>query len=200
MLCVFTGENIQEDVIYPPTEHSERSHRSVLLAARLAEAKGEAVYGIKGVSPMSTALNLVDLIPVDYMHAVLEGVTRSLLKHWFVAQYHSGASYIGSKLKTIKFCLGSNLLMSLAAHHVPLKNISSTLRHQSCVPGFVTTHFLYYLAIFHLFFFHHYALLVCAIHILLQDEITSSLVDAAESMLRDFCSLLPELYGQELHC
>ena len=46
-------------------------------------------------------------------------------------------------------------------------------------------------------FFHHYSLLVCAMHILLQDNITSAQVDAAASMLGDFCKLLPELYGDE---
>ena len=100
-VCLHCGEYSGRSRIYPPAEYPERSHRLVLLAARLAKAKGEAVYGIKGVSPMSTALNLVDSIPVDYMHAVLEGVTRSLLKHWFLSQYHSGVSYLGTKLKTI---------------------------------------------------------------------------------------------------
>ena len=38
--------------------------------------------------------------------------------------------------------------------------------------------------------FHHHALLVCAIHMLLQ-------IDAAESMLSDFCKLLPDLYGED---
>lgn len=32
---------------------------------------------------MSTALNLVDSVPVDYMHAVLEGVMRTLLSIGF---------------------------------------------------------------------------------------------------------------------
>ena len=38
---------------------------------------------------------------------------------------------------------------------------------------------------------------MCAIHILLQDEIVPPLLDAAECMLGDFCKLLPELYGVE---
>ena len=61
----------------------------MIAAAQLAEAT-KKVVGIKGVSPMSTTLDLVDSKPVDYMHAVL-GVTRNLLNHWFVPRYHSGA-------------------------------------------------------------------------------------------------------------
>ena len=81
--------------------YPERTHRSVLAAARLAEVKEEAVIGIKGFSPLSKAINLVDDVPVDYMHAVLEGVTRRFLKYWFLSKYHSCAFYLGPKLKTI---------------------------------------------------------------------------------------------------
>ena len=56
---------------------------------------------MKGVSPLSKAINLLVGIPVDYMHAVLEGVTRRFLKYWFLSKYHSGAFYHGSKLKKI---------------------------------------------------------------------------------------------------
>ena len=45
-------------------------------------------------------------------------------------------------------------------------------------------------------YWHHYALLVCAIHILLKDSITHASIDAAERMLADFHNLLPELYGE----
>ena len=45
-------------------------------------------------------------------------------------------------------------------------------------------------------YWHHFALLVCALHILLQSEIDNILIDAAELMLEDFCKLLPKLYGR----
>jgi len=48
-------------------------------AALQAERTGISVLGIKGRSVLTDSLNLVDGIPVDYMHAVLEGVTRWLL-------------------------------------------------------------------------------------------------------------------------
>ena len=38
--------------------------------------------GIKGISPLLNYLNLVDGVPPDYMHCVLEGVTKSLLIAW----------------------------------------------------------------------------------------------------------------------
>ena len=42
-----------------------------------------SVQGILGISPLASLLDLVDSIPVDYMHCVLEGVTRWLPKAWF---------------------------------------------------------------------------------------------------------------------
>ena len=191
--------NILEKVAnIPPTEYPDRTHRSVLVAARLAEVKGDAVVGIKGVSPLSTALNLVDSIPVDYMHAVLEGVTRRLLKYWFLSRYHSGASYLGSKLKKID----KILLRQQPPHELsrPPRSIEKHLKYLKASE--LRNWLLFYslpLLVDNLptLFFHHYALLVCAVHILLQDEITPSQVDAAESMLCDFCMLLPELYGED---
>jgi len=45
-------------------------------------------------------------------------------------------------------------------------------------------------------YWHHYSLLVSSVHILLKDKISSEEVDAAESMLKDFYLLVPELYGE----
>lgn len=42
-------------------------------------------------------------------------------------------------------------------------------------------------------YWHHYALLVCAMHIMLSDSITHPQIDAAEE---EFYNLLPELYGE----
>lgn len=44
--------------------------------------------------------------------------------------------------------------------------------------------------------YHHYALLVCAIHILLKESIATSELLAAETMITDFLALLPDLYGE----
>ncbi len=46
-------------------------------------------------------------------------------------------------------------------------------------------------------YIHHYGLLVCTMHILLQDCFTPNQIDAADLMLNDFIALLPELYGEK---
>ena len=45
-------------------------------------------------------------------------------------------------------------------------------------------------------YLHHFALLVCAMHILLQGKIALSHIDAAELMLNEFYVMMPELYGE----
>ena len=197
-VCLHPGEYFRRRRIYLPIQHSERTHESVVAAGRLAELKGDAVRGIKGISPLSRSLDLVDAVPIDYMHAVLEGVTRRLLRYWFLPKYHAGAYYLGSKLKTID----TLLLRQQPPHELsrPPRSLQKHLKYLKASE--LRTWLLFYslpLLLDNLpsLFFHHYALLVCAMHILLQDYITLAQVDAAESMLGDFCKLLPELYGDE---
>ena len=47
-------------------------------------------------------------------------------------------------------------------------------------------------------YFHHFGLLVCALHILLRTQFSETQIQAAQSMLDDFCFLLPELYGDQI--
>lgn len=48
-------------------------------------------------------------------------------------------------------------------------------------------------------YLHHFSLLVCAMHILLQSQITEVQIQAAEEMLLSFHELIPELYDEK-HC
>ena len=51
-----------------------------------AERTNLCVYGS---SSLASTFDMVMSIPVHYMHAVLEGVTRRLLRRWFESQYHT---------------------------------------------------------------------------------------------------------------
>ena len=74
---------------------------SVIAAAKIAEESACAEKGIVGMSPLATTVDLVDSVPVDDMHSVLEGVVRLLMKYWFNSTYHSHPSYLGRKLLEI---------------------------------------------------------------------------------------------------
>ena len=62
-------------------------------AAQEAERSCVPVDGIKGTSVLAEALDLVDGIPVDYMHVVLEEVSRWLLHALFKSENHQEPHY-----------------------------------------------------------------------------------------------------------
>ena len=69
--------------------------------AEEAEISGCAVMGVKGKSVLRRDLQLPECIPIDYMHAVLEGVFKSLMKSWFDTSNHRMAFYLGKDVKSI---------------------------------------------------------------------------------------------------
>ena len=83
--CTHPGTRLTNNarIYLPTTEANPRTHQTIMAAAKEAEVSGVAVRGIKGVSVLATSLDLVESVPVDYMHAVLEGVVRLLLRAWF---------------------------------------------------------------------------------------------------------------------
>ena len=62
---------------------------------------GTVINGVIGISPLTESLDLVDSIPVDYMHPVLEGVTRMLINLWFNSSNHKSPFYLGTKISEI---------------------------------------------------------------------------------------------------
>lgn len=69
--------------------------------SRQATEKGETINGIKGPSWLSTipSYNIVDGNCLDYMHCVLLGVTKMLLKLWFDSEHHGELWYCGAKIE-----------------------------------------------------------------------------------------------------
>ena len=59
--------------------------------AEEAKRGGMAVYGVKGTSILSNSITIPNQCPIDYMHAVLEGVMNKLMfvRH---SQLHSHPS------------------------------------------------------------------------------------------------------------
>lgn len=95
-MCLNPGIRLENGArIYLPGSYAERTHDEVVSAAEEAVGSNSAVDGIMGLSPLSSLLDLVNCFPVDYMHAVLEGVVRMLLKYWFDSSYHSSPFYFG---------------------------------------------------------------------------------------------------------
>jgi len=77
--------------------------------AKDAIKTSSSVWGINGVSPFSSTMYLVASFPVDYMHAVLEGAIRTLMRAWFDFKHHGSPFYIGRQVKEIdKILMGQH--------------------------------------------------------------------------------------------
>lgn len=194
--CLNPGIYQNRSRIYMPQKFSLRTQRGIQSCAASAVSIGESVNGIKGYSVLSSIVDVVDSVPVDYMHAVLEGVTRWLLHRWFDSKHHGEAFYLGRYLKAIdqaliKQCPPNEISRAPRAIELHL-NYWKASELRSWLLYYSLPLLLQYLPSL---YFHHFALLVCAMHILLQDTLTEIAISAAEQALTDFLNLLPTLYG-----
>uniref|UniRef100_A0A1X7UJ29 Uncharacterized protein n=1 Tax=Amphimedon queenslandica TaxID=400682 RepID=A0A1X7UJ29_AMPQE len=86
--CLDPGVHRNNRHLYlPGSSYSLRTLEGIERAQNEGESRGEIVEGIKGTSVLHGHLHLVDAIPPDYMHCVLEGVTKSLLTFWTHSKY-----------------------------------------------------------------------------------------------------------------
>lgn len=98
-VCLHPGKCLSSNArIYLPELHSERTHDRVQAAATHVVESNSCVQGIMGPSPLSATLDLVDFIPVDYMHCRLEGVVKMLLNSWTDSTNHRKPFYVGCLL------------------------------------------------------------------------------------------------------
>ena len=193
--CLHPGVTQHHTHVYlPGTHYPQRTHNSIVQAGIQAERDGEAVDGIKGKSPLARVVDLVKGIPVDYMHCVLEGVTKKLLETWMTSTKCAG--YIGRFIKQID----KNLLKQRPPHEFSRIPRSIEKHRKYWKASELRNWLLYYslpllLTVLPPLYVHHFSLLVCAMHILLQSNLSTVQIQAADDMLAVFYELLPELYG-----
>ena len=193
--CVHPGGTKQRTRVYlPGTEYPLRTHSSIVSAGIEAQEVGQAVNGIKGRSRLESIVDLVNGIPIDYMHCVLEGVTKKLLEKWMTST--RCACYIGRFVKQI-----DKKFLKQRPPHEFSRVPRSIEKHRKYWKASELRNWLLYYALpllLHVLpplYLHHFALLVCAMHILLQSQLTTVQIQAADDMLAAFYDLLPELYG-----
>ena len=197
-VCLHPGKRLSNNSrVYLPDTYIERTHAGELSAVWQAEHTKSSVQGIYGTSPLACTTDLVNSIPVDYMHCVLEGVTRWLMNSWFDSKHHVRPYYIGTHVQQIDCELLKQRPPTECSR--PPRSIQKHFKYRKASE--LRYWLLYYslpLLMHHLpsLYWHHYALLVCAVHIMLSDSITQAQIDAAEKMLTDFYCLMPELYGE----
>jgi len=180
--------------VFLPYKYIERSQAEVDGAAEKAETDHHVIKEVLGKSPLSKMLDIVNHVPIDYMHCCLEGIVRSLMNRWFTSSYHDCPYYLGLHRATI------DVMLLKQSPPTDFSQSPRSIKHMKYWKASELRNWLLFyslpLLLDHLppLYFYHYALFVCAMHILLGDSISDCQVDAAEKMLLDFCSFLPELY------
>ena len=175
LYCLDKGHHVSGTHVYPPSdEHRPRTSRQQMEWAKEAERNGMAVYGVKGTSILSHSIAIPNQCPIDYMHAVLEGVMKKLMQnYWFNSKHHGKRFYLLKDVSEI-----DKRLQRIKPPH----DFRSTPRPLSNTLHFWKASeyqaFLLYYAIPVLKCFlpsdyiYHLALLVCSMHILLGTDIT----------------------------
>ena len=90
--CLDKGEHVSGRHLFLP-EHETRTIAQVEECAKEAEESGEPVYGVKGMSMLSPHIGITEAVAVDYMHAALGGVTKTLLSTCMDLKYHTRRFY-----------------------------------------------------------------------------------------------------------
>lgn len=166
---------------------------------QLALATGKPSHGVKGYTPLVDLpkFDLVWGVCPDYMHCVLEGVTKQLADIWFSSV--KSAAYIGapSQLRMVTSRL-LNLKPPQFFTRLPRTVEDRSLWKASewkwwllfysvpCLHGILPTDYL-----------EHFCLLVNGIFLLLKDNISRDDLKVAMSNLSQFVYQVEELYGLE---
>ena len=191
--CIHPGEHRGSRVYLPGSSYPLRTVAGIDRAIAEGSRRGTVIEGIKGISPLRNYLNLVDGVPPDYMHCVLEGVTKSLLIAWTSPKYRDKPFSIRRYLSQVDKALFTPQEFSRSPRSI-VRDLSYWKASE-----FRTWLLFFSLPLLVKFlpplYFHHFSLLVNAMHLLLSKEVTLIQCNVAEEMLGDFYNLLPELYG-----
>ena len=177
-------------VYLPGTIYPIRSLLDIRNAIAESKEQGNTIRGIKGVSPIAGYLHLVNGIPIDYMHCVAEGVVKYLLVAWTDSKRHKEHFSIRKHLQDIDQCL----LNQLPPHEFT-RAPRSIVFHLSYWKANEFRNWLLFYSLPLLLhclpplYFHHFALLVCAMHLLLKRKLSQVECSLAEEMLKEFYDL-----------
>lgn len=145
--CLDEGTQVSHVRIYlPDDEHTVRTDKQILQYAQ--EASGNSPkFGVKGSSVLSPYLNIVKDTAIDYMHAVLEGVVKTILCS--VGSTKIIVSIFLRRLKKLTSCFCAS------SHHTNLGELLDLWkkhlyigRLQNFVLGFYSTLFQYCFSFF----------------------------------------------------
>ena len=180
-----------KSIVFP-----RRNHADSICYSQLAEETKQAVFGIMGTSPVHSILKIPDMLLLDYMHQVLEGEYTRRLSKWLGRTCPSEIEISEADQGEI-----SQKLRSLILSHDFKRKFRPVEEFHKWKASEKQVLFLHaglpilkpYLPAEH---FYHHSLLVSAIRMLCEDEITDHDIDIADAMLATYTRLLPALFSE----
>lgn len=169
------------------------------LWASQAETSGKPVYGVKGHSILSKYIDIVKDVPIDYMHMILEGISKMLLNYWFDGSYRDRRFYLGKEIDEL-----DKMLFRIKPPNSFRRSPRSLHTCNSFWKASEHRAWLLYYAIPLLInvlppdYIYHLSLLITSIHILLGTTITTEDLNMCQEMLTAFHKLIPQLYPETL--
>ena len=105
--CIHPGEIYERTRVYPPCAAGYALRTPDLMKdwAAKAEETGKAQYGVKGHSILVKYIEFPSCVPIDYLHSILEGVFKQIMKRFFDSKYHDKPYSLRKHMHVIEKCV-----------------------------------------------------------------------------------------------
>ena len=198
--CIDRGfHKYNRHLYYPDEPHQLRKQRNIDQWAEQAELTGRPVYGIKGFSHLKEHLT-IDCIPLEYMHFILEGITKAFLDCWLNPKNKQFSFYIGDHEGDI-----DKYLLRIKPPHEFWHSPRPISKRFYWKASEYRAWLLYYslpvlikILPSDYMYVHHFALFITSVHMLLGNNITAADISIAEEMLLEFYNCVPDLYPETM--
>ncbi len=197
--CTDKGQVHNRARIYPPTDsHTLRTTEQMRDWALKANSTNAPQCGVKGTCVLGEYVEFPQCVPIDYMHSILEGVFKQLMKFWFNPNFHSQPYSLRKYMSKI------NEVLSKIKPPNEIRRLPRSLDQISFFKAseFRAWMLFYALPILSAFlppeYTNHLFLLVSSLHILLSDEINVAELDNVHIMLATFYQASGDLYSNRI--
>lgn len=185
---------IQDDPVGP-----QRTSEQLNQHSREAVESGKTIFGVKGPSWLSVVptYSVIDGNVVDYMHCVLLGVTKMIMKLWFDTDHSGEMWYCGTKVQ-----VADSKLLQIKPPLTITRTPRSIQQHRSYWKASEYRAWLLFFSIPVMLdilprdYLIHHMLLVEAIYLLLKNTIYPEELVKAELLIQHYCFKLQYYYGE----
>lgn len=189
--------------VYPymqvdPTGPSRTSDQQ-LQHSQEAVIQNKPIYGVKGPSWLSVIpnYNVIQGNVIDYMHCVLLGVTKMLLKLWFDSAHAGELWYCGTKVQE-----ADSKLLQIRPPNMITRIPRSIQQHRSYWKATEYRSWLLYYSLPVMMnilpenYIAHHMLLVETVATLLQGSISQMMLRKTERLIKHYCFKFPFYYSE----